>query len=74
MALLFGFRQVLYSLFKKGLSPNREAGGFFDGFIYIIISAQPGVCLICALVMRRYLIMALLNGTAESDWKIFRRI
>jgi hypothetical protein len=27
----------------------------------------------CVLVMR-YLIMALLNGTAESDWKIFRRI
>jgi hypothetical protein len=39
MALLFGFRQVLYSLFKKGLSPNREAGGFFDGFIYYY---QPG--------------------------------
>lgn len=38
MALLFGFRQVLYSLFKKGLSLNR-GGGFFEA-LFIIISLE----------------------------------
>lgn len=47
MALLFGFRQVLYSLFKKGLSPNREAGGFFDAALFIIISQAWSVFNMC---------------------------